>query len=210
MFAFVSESQNSWQLTEEYGGGRGIRWASDVSRKRSSYAGCIHSRAQVEAGPLLIEAEAQPDRRYCVLVELSGKFSARRCRCTWYQPVLEMVGPSFSGSGIDAGESVQRNWLHRNAPPSQQQRIGEECARPRVTASPYVLPVLHPRRVHVGNQPTRHHYSDLQRGQPRSRTFGQAGQECGSGPIARVDSVPSTGVPSQSIEGEIPFPDLVL
>src|ERR1022692_2023860 len=118
-----------------------------------------------------------------------------------------MVGPSFSASGIDAGESVQRNWTPRNARPSQQQRVGEECTRPGGTASPYVLPVLHPFRVLVGNQPTRHHYSGLQPGQLRSKTLDQ---ECGSGPITRVDSVPSTGVPSQSIEGEIRFPDLAL
>lgn len=94
--------------------------------------------------------------------------------------------------------------MSRSERPCQELRVGEESTHPGVTATPYVLPVLHPRLVCDGKQPTRHHYSDSQRGPLRNRA---RGAEYGNGPLVQADSVPSTGVPSHS---GIPLHDLVL
>jgi hypothetical protein len=117
------------------------------------------------------------------------------------RPTMKLVEPGFVGSGIDTGESSQRNWISHNEPRCQQQQAGEESPRSKVTATLYLLPVFHPRRIHVAKQPMRHYYSDSQPGRLPTEALGR---ERGSGRSTPAHSALSTAAPSRSVDREFP------
>ena len=106
----------------------------------------------------------------------------------------EVIGPGFARSGIDAGESIRRNWMRRGAPLWRQRRIEAGSVPPTGTATPYALPDPYLRPARVGKQSTHRRYSDSRL---VLRPVRLSARECGNEPLARSGSVPSTGVPSQ-------------